>query len=265
MLQQALDFREESEAVFALLDGLDEQDWAKKTQFKAWTINDIIAHLHMGNYAADLSLQDTNAFPDLVKEFATGSKQYGRQAFTHVWLDGLRDRALLQRWRDYYLEMTDRFAAANPKQRVQWFGPDMSVRSSITARLMETWAHSQAIYDLLGQTRTDTDRIKNVVVMGVNTFGWTFTNRNLAVPTDIPHLRLSAPSGELWEWNQPDQANRIEGSAVEFCQVVTQVRNIADTALRVSGATATRWMAMAQCFAGPPEEPPAPGSRFRQV
>ena len=53
-----------------------------------------------------------------------------------------------------------------PKKRVQWFGPDMSVRSSITARLMETWAHSQAIYDLLGQTRTNTDRIKNIVIMG---------------------------------------------------------------------------------------------------
>ena len=265
MLQQALDFRQESDAVFTLLDGLDDQDWGRKTQFKEWTLNDIIAHLHMGNYAADLSLQDTNAFPDLVKEFAAGSQQYGRLAFTHVWLNGLRDRALLQRWRYYYLEMTDRFAAADPKKRVQWFGPGMSVRSSITARLMETWAHSQAIYDLLGQTRIDTDRIKNVVVMGVNTFGWTFTNRNLAVPTDIPHLRLSAPSGELWEWNQPDQENRIEGSAVEFCQVVTQVRNIADTALRVSGATATSWMATAQCFAGPPEEPPAPGSRFRQA
>ena len=265
MLQQALDFREESDAVFTLLDGLDDQDWGRKTQFKEWTLNDIIAHLHMGNYAADLSLQDTNAFPDLVKEFAAGSQQYGRLAFTHVWLNGLRDRALLQRWRDYYLEMTDRFAAADPKKRVQWFGPDMSVRSSITARLMETWAHSQAIYDLLGQTRTDTDRIKNVIVMGVNTFGWTFTNRNLAVPTDIPHLRLSAPSGELWEWNQPDQENHIEGSAVEFCQVVTQVRNIADTSLQVSGDTATSWMAMAQCFAGSPEEPPAPGSRFRQV
>ena len=97
---------------------------------------------------------------------------------------------------------------------------------------------------------------------GVNTFGWTFTNRKLAVPPDVPYLRLSAPSGEIWEWNQPDQANRIEGSAVDFCQVVTQVRNIADTSLRVSGDTATRWMAIAQCFAGPPEEPPAPGSRF---
>ena len=264
MLQQALDFREESEAVFALLDGLDDQDWGRKTQFKEWTLNDIIAHLHMGNYAADLSLQDTNAFLDLVKEFAAGSQQYGRLAFTQVWLNGLRDRTLLHHWRDFSLEMTERFAVADPKKRVQWFGPDMSVRSSITARLMETWAHSQAIYDLLGQTRANTDRIKNVVVIGVNTFGWTFTNRNLTVPPDIPSLRLSAPSGELWEWNQPGQENRIEGSAVEFCQVVTQVRNIADTSLRVSGDTATRWMAIAQCFAGPPEEPPAPGSRFGQ-
>ncbi len=265
MLQQALDFREESEAVFALLDGLDDQDWGRKTQFKEWTINDIVAHLHMGDYAANLSLQDTNAFLDLVKEFTVGRKQYGRLAFTHVWLDGLRDRALLHRWRTFSLEMAERFAAADPKKRVQWFGPDMSVRSSITARLMETWAHSQAIYDLLGQTRTDTGRIKNVVVMGVNTFGWTFANRKLAVPTDIPYLRLSAPSGEIWEWNRSDQENRIEGSAVEFCQVVTQVRNIADTSLGVRGGTATRWMAIAQCFAGPPEEPPAPGSRFRQV
>ncbi len=267
MLQQAIDFREESDAIFALLDGisgLDHQVWETKTQFKEWTINDVIAHLHMGNHAADLSLQDTNAFHDLVKEFASGGKQHGRLAFTHLWLDGLRGHALLDYWRAYYLEMTERFAAANPKQRVQWFGPDMSVRSSITARLMETWAHSQAIYDVLGKTRSDTDRIKNVVVIGMNTFGWTFKNREIAVPTDIPSLRLTAPSGEIWEWNQPNQGHYIEGNAVEFCQVVTQVRNIADTTLRVVGEAATAWMSIAQCFAGPPQDPPAPGSRFRQ-
>ena len=140
----------------------------------------------------------------------------------------------------------------------------MSVRSSITARLMETWAHAQAVYDLLGQQRTNTDRIKNVVVIGINTFGWTFRNRDIPVPEDVPYLRLTAPSGEIWEWNQATQGNMIEGSAVEFCQVVTQVRNIADTALRVAGETATAWMSIAQCFAGPPENPPQPGSRYKQ-
>lgn len=160
--------------------------------------------------------------------------------------------------------MAERFAVADPKQRVKWVGPDMSVRSSITARLMETWAHGQAVYDVFGKVRSDTDRIKNIAVIGVNTFGWTFTNRGLAVPADPPHVRLVAPSGAVWEWNPPDQGNMIEGSAVEFCQVVTQVRNIADTTLRVVGETAASWMSIAQCFAGPPEEPPAPGSRFRQ-
>jgi hypothetical protein len=45
--------------------------------------------------------------------------------------------------------------------------------------------------------------------------------------------------------------------------VVTQVRNIADTQLSVTGEAARRWMAIAQCFAGPPNDPPAKGARFR--
>jgi hypothetical protein len=65
-------------------------------------------------------------------------------------------------------------------------------------------------------------------------------------------------------WHESDERNRVEGSAVEFCQVVAQTRNIEDTALRVSGEVAREWMALAQCFAGAPETPPAPGTRFVQ-
>jgi len=253
MLQQAIDFREESDALFALLDAVSDQEWNQKTQFKGWTLNDVIAHLHFGNYAADLSLQDSAAFRSFRQNMTVASKQgIGHLGFTHAWIK-------------FYQEMADRFIVADPKQRVQWFGPDMSVLSSITARLMETWAHGQAVYDLLGKVRNDTDRIKNIAVIGMNTFGWTFTNRGLTVPADKPFVRLTAPSGAIWEWGQPEDNNIIEGSAVEFCQVVTQVRNITDTELRVVGATATQWMSIAQCFAGPPENPPTPGSRFRQV
>ena len=266
MLQQAIDFREESEAFFALLDTVHDQEWERKTQFKGWTINDVLAHVHFGNYAADLSLKDSAAFITFMQGIRSARSQgSGPLGPTHAWLKGTKNRALLQLWRDYYLEMTERFAVADPKMRVKWVGPDMSVRSSITARLMETWAHAQAVYDLLGHIRSETDRIKNVAVLGINTFGWTFTNRGLAVPAEIPTVRLTAPSGDIWEWGSPAADNQIEGSAVEFCQVVTQVRNIADTALKVVGATATHWMSIAQCFAGPPETPPASGTRFRQV
>jgi len=75
-------------------------------------------------------------------------------------------------------------------------------------------------------------------------------------------VRLSAPSGETWEFNPESEQECVAGSAVEFCQVVTQVRNVQDTNLKISGPNATAWMAVAQCFAGPPEDPPKPGTRI---
>jgi uncharacterized protein (TIGR03084 family) len=261
MLQQALDFRDESEALYQLLAGLDEADFERETLFKAWTIRDVVGHLHMWNWAADLSLIDESAF----LAWATGALPKvlagGIRAYEEEWLAGRKGRALLAEWRGFYLPMAERFAAADPKQRVKWAGPDMSVRSSITARLMETWAHGQEIYDLLGVERRDGDRIRNIAQLGINTFSWTFRNRGEEPPGEVPQVRLTAPSGELWTWNEDNASDLVEGSASEFCQVVTQTRNIADTRLRVSGPAATRWMAIAQCFAGPAEEPPAPGSR----
>src|SRR5271163_1772988 len=183
MIAQALDFRDEADALFAVLDTLDEGGWARETQFKHWTPNDIVAHLHMADYAAGQSLMgggEFTAFARLMAEL--GRKTNGHLGATHAWLGGIKNRDLLLRWRTYYRAMADRFAAADPRKRVQWFGPDMSVLSSISARLMETWAHGQAAYDLFGKTRVDSDRIKNIAVIGINTFGWTFTNRGIERP-----------------------------------------------------------------------------------
>lgn len=266
MLEQALDFRDESEALFALLDTLEDSDWTRETQFKHWTPNDIVAHLHMGNYAADLSLKGGDQFTVFGRRLAELGRNTPRHLdATHAWLEGTKNRELLLRWRDFYREMAERFVTAEPKKRVKWFGPDMSVLSSISARVMETWAHGQALYDLLGETRIDTDRIKNIAIIGLNTFGWTFANRRIETPGVRPSVRLRAPSGALWEWPQANSDDLIEGDAVEFCQVVAQTRNIADTSLNIVGRTAAAWMAIAQCFAGPPENPPPTGTRFRQT
>jgi hypothetical protein len=75
-------------------------------------------------------------------------------------------------------------------------------------------------------------------------------------------VRLTAPSGAIWEWNDPTPANAVEGDALPFCQVVTQTRNVADTDLQATGEPARIWMSLAQCFAGPPNDPPPPGTRF---
>ena len=124
-----------------------------------------------------------------------------------------------------------------------------------------TWAHGQEIYDLVGAERPVSDRIKNVATIGVKTFGWTFVNRQREVPGPPPYVRLVAPSGAIWEYGEPSETEVIRGTAVDFCHVVTQGRNIADVPLAVKGPIATQWMSIAQCFAGGPVDPPKPGTR----
>lgn len=58
--------------------------------------------------------------------------------------------------------------------------------------------------------------------------------------------------GEPRMWGRDAVADRVRGPALDFCQVVAQRRLLADTALDVDGALATRWMANAQVFAGGP-------------
>ncbi len=262
MLQQAIDFFEESEALYQLLEPVAAEDFQQNTQFKGWTLNDVLGHLHMWNWAADLSLNDEAGFMKFLDKLMQEIPTAGLRGFEGNWLDGLKDRELLLEWRKFYSEMYKRFEVADPKKRVKWPGPDMSVRSSISARLMETWAHGQEVYDHLGVVRDNKDRIRNICVLGLNTFGWTFINRSLDVPEKKPYLKLTAPSGEIWEWNEISTDNMIEGVAEQFCQVVTQTRNIGDTKLKIVGETAAKWMSFAQCFAGSPEQPPVVGARF---
>ena len=263
MIQQALDFRDESETLYQLLAPLSDADFERPTQFKGWTLHDVVSHLHAWNWAADLGLHDPTGFVDFrAKLLAEMGKGRRIRAVESDWLDGAKNRARVEQWREFYVAMAERFAAADPKQRVAWVGPDMSVRSSISARLMETWAHSQEIYDTLGSECPATDRLKNIADLGVRTFGWAYVNRGRAVPSPVPNVRLTAPSGAIWEWNEEERDNRVEGPAVDFCKIVTQTRNVADTTLRVTGPVAADWMTIVQCFAGPPEDPPPRGTRF---
>ena len=263
MLEQAIHFKEESDALYKLLINADKNSFKLKTQFKSWTINDVLYHLHVWNIAALLSLKNENEFKEFMQNFMEAVKS-GNSAreYEKILSDNTEGLDLLNLWKETYEKISNEFAKSDPKKRVKWAGPDMSVRSSITARHMETWAHGQEIFDQLGFERIDTDRIKNIVVIGVNTFGWTYINRNLSIPEKMPKLSLLSPSNELWEWNEDNEEDMISGSATEFSQVVTQVRNINDTSLKVSGKIANEWMSIAQCFAGPPENPPEKGTRF---
>lgn len=253
------DLRAEGDELYTFLLTLDDADWSRATTFKSWTVNDVVAHLYFGDYLGVTSHKDGQAFKSFMAEVQGSGLALAK--FTRQWLNNLSGPAMLERWRGLFVEMCELFAASDPQLRLTWAGPDMGIQMFATARLMETWAHSWAIYDLLGVQREHHDRIKHIATIGVKTYGWTFANRKLTPPGPPPYISLQAPSGQVWEWNTPQDNNQICGDAVEFCQVVTQVRNIADTKLSLSGEPASQWMTIAQCFAGPAEEPPTKGQR----
>lgn len=262
MLQVSVDFREEVDDFHGFLQTLEPADWERKTGFMGWTPWDVVAHLHYFDLVSRVSLDGEEAFaPErkvLVKALSAGrtNQEIGRERFAD-----LDAPALLTHWHATAHALSEALAGAAPKQRLPWFGPDMGVAMFTTARYMETWAHAQEVYDLVGASRSHTDRIKNIATIGVKTFGWTFVNRKLEVPELIPYVHLVAPSGAVWEWNDPSEVECIRGDAIDFCHVVTQGRNVADTPLAVTGSVASQWMAIAQCFAGGAVDPPQPGAR----
>lgn len=229
---------------------IDEESWRIQTPSIGWNISDQIGHLTFFDERATLATTDEPAFAAELSEAAIdiGAYMDGHLATARA----SSPHELLTTWRTARHELTSALGTLEPADRVPWYGPDMSARSFTTARLMEVWAHGQDIADALGVVREPTARLRHIAHLGVRTKGWSFTVNGLPTPDSPVRVALNGPNGESWVWGDRDVSNTVSGEAEEFCLVVTQRRNVADTDLDIVGDVATRWMQIAQAFAGPP-------------
>ncbi|MFP4475277.1 MAG: TIGR03084 family metal-binding protein [Desulfatibacillaceae bacterium] len=255
------DLENEHARLDGMVSGLDEGQWRTKILFENWTVADTVAHIAYFDHKAWLAVADPDGFK------AHARKLFGSissmEELAEATIAGTRDMApaeLLDWWRGERARMLDAFRSLDPKHRLPWYGPDMSARSSATARLMETWAHGQDVVDVLGLAPPPSTGLRHIAHLGVQTFGWSFKNRGLKAPDAPIRVEITGPDGELWTWGDPDAADRITGPAQDFCLVVVQRRHVDDTGLAVTGDAARQWMLHAQAFAGPPDMPPPPGS-----
>lgn len=256
MKELCADLAAECLALDAIVADLEEPEWEKVTPFYGWTIRDEISHLAYFDRMARLSASNEDAFnaemaaliQDVENIFKT-TLQPGREKTVE---------GLLQWWRDEREAMITAFEPLDPKTRVPWHLP-MSVRSSATARLMETWAHGQDVVDALDARRTPTDRLRHIAHLGVATYGWSFACRGREAPTAPVRVELEGPSGDAWTWGPGDAGDIVRGDAEDFCLLVAQRRHLEDTGLEITGDAAVEWMSVAQLFAGPPAEGPGPG------
>jgi len=137
-------------------------------------------------------------------------------------------------------------------RKLLWFGPPMSAPSMATARLMETWAHGLDVADALGVEVAPSDRLKSIAHLGVRTRDFAFTVHGLTPPAEPFRVELRAPDGSVWAWGPEEAAQRVTGSAYDFCCLVTQRRPRAELDVEADGPDAQKWLSIAQAFAGPP-------------
>ncbi|MGB5759686.1 MAG: TIGR03084 family metal-binding protein [Acidimicrobiales bacterium] len=246
MEQICADLEAEHAALDAVVADLTEQQWNAATPAEAWDVKDTIVHLVQADIAARIAVTDPERFVELKQ----GLLESGFEG-TFGSKEGKSGKDILAWWRDERRQMVEAFRSRGPKERIPWFGPDMSTLSFATARLMETWSHGRDVADTVGAPWEPTGRLRHVAHIGVTTRGWSYVNRGMEPPEGPVRVELLSPSGEVWSWGPEDAADRLTGSAEEFCLVVTQRRRPEETALVADGPLAQEWLGLAQAFAGP--------------
>ncbi|MFB4281752.1 TIGR03084 family metal-binding protein [Nonomuraea sp. MTCD27] len=249
------DLRAETASLEALLQPLNDEDWERPTPAEGWAIRDQVSHLAWFDDAAVRAATDPDAYRASVLSDSRSVDDLALEARgmppgeLHDWFRTSRARSL------------EVFATLGARDRLPWFGPEMSAASFVTARLMETWAHGQDVADALGVTREPTARLRHVAMLGYRARPYGFAVRGLPVPGEPVRVELAMPDGTMWTAGPDDADAVVRGTALDFCLVVTQRIHLSDTGLETAGAPARAWMEIAQAFAGAPGKgrPPKSG------
>ena len=244
------DLRAESAALDDLVAPLGPQRWADPTPAPGWTIAHQIAHLMWTDEVALTSITDEDAFLALVADAATNPLGFVDVATEE--LAATPPAELLERWRTARAALHDALSQVPDGRKLLWFGPPMSAASMATARLMETWAHGLDVADALGAPPSASARLKSIAHLGVRTRDFAYSVHGQTAPAEPFRVELTGPDGSLWAWGPEDAAQRVSGSALDFCLLVTQRRPRTALDITAEGADAEHWLGIAQAFAGPP-------------
>lgn len=253
------DLIDEQNSLDEIVEAIADDEWRRATPSPGWNVADQIGHLAYFDASAATAITDADAFRTGFDELVTGATKEGMDDFTLGAFRALSPKEQLSNWRRTRGVLATSALSLRDETRVPWYGPSMSAKSFLSARLMETWAHGSDVADALGVERVATDRLRHVAQLGFITRKWSYKVRGEEVPSGDVRLELTDPSGGRWTWGRDDADDAIKGSAEEFCLVVTQRRHVDDTSLE-TGDLGYHWLMRAQAFAGAASDGPKPRS-----
>lgn len=234
------------------LDGVvteHDVDFERPTASPGWSVGHQIGHLIWTDKVSTLACRDRAGF-------ARQAEALGADPERTIDAGAMREASepmpdVLAAWRSSRSELIEALRSTPAGHKIPWFGPSMSPATMASVRIMETWAHGLDITDVLGLSPSATARLWHIADLGVHTRDFAFSLHGLRSPSAPFRIELAAPSGETWTWGPAAAADRITGSALDFCLLVAQRRHRVDLELAATPGPAASWLPIAQVFAGP--------------
>jgi len=221
-------------------------DWSEPTPAAGWTIAHQIAHLASADANVLIAIRTPDAFDAVLKQAeATGSRYADLDAAAGA---ATPRSELLEQWRAGRADVAAALRDIPLDHGFPWYGSQLTAALMVPLRLMETWAHGQDIFDAVGVSHRATGRLRHVASLGVIGRELSFYAAQLPTPAEPFRVELTGPDDRTWVWGPADAAQRVRGSALDFCLRVTQRRPLAETDLTAIGEDAQKWLDIARVF-----------------
>lgn len=251
------DWVEEYQSLRKTVEVLSESELDYPTSSKPWSIRHQIGHLLWTDQMLLAAIEDAGEFGRQRERLAANitvainESAYAADSYTLA--------QLLQQWSDCLRQSVSLVGRRDLGEKIPWFGPPMRLRTAVSARIMELFAHGQDIRDALGISPLETDRLWYVGDLAVRTRRFSFHINDVSYLDDDVRVVLEFQNG-LWTWGPDDAENVVRGPAVDFALLACQRRNRKDLRITAEGTVADQWLSIIQAFAGPPGpgRPPFP-------
>jgi uncharacterized protein (TIGR03084 family) len=240
------DLAAEQRSLLDLLRDLDDDDWLRPTPARGWDVRDTVSHLADTD---EMAIATATGAPGSLNARADVSASGEDVTFRGV-LRGRRraGRDVCAWFEASTAALHEMFLTIDPNERVPW-GIGMRPPSLVSARLMETWAHGLDVHAAVGVESVDTDRLAHVAWLATRALPYAYTVAGHEPPGDPIRVELNLPSGAAWSTGPIDAANRITGSAGEYCRVFVHRLSAPDAStLRAEGDAAADALRVARAY-----------------
>ncbi len=239
------DLEAEQRELQAVVAAVDSDAWLAPTPAWSWDVRDTIAHLaDTDEMAIGTARGGPYAINDLAARAASGADVTYHGVLRGRRLAGHDVAAWWERTSQAERTMLRELPA---DARIPW-GIGMRTPSFVTARLMETWAHGLDVRSALDVPAVDTDRLAHVAWLATRALPYAYSVAGIPPPEAPLRIELSLPSGAPWANGPETAADRITGSAGDYCRVFVHRRRPADTNLVIEGDAARAAIAVARAF-----------------